>query len=143
RIGSFAGLTYFSDTSDPANGKFYGDVQSKLTDLSAHLLFFALELNRIDDAAIDACLERDPQAAHYGPWIIDLRKDKPFQLEDKLEQLFLEKSMTSAAAFNRLFDETMSELRFEVDGKKLPLEITLNMLQERDETLRAKAAKAL
>src|SRR5690606_2846403 len=66
-----------------------------------------------------------------------------FQLEDKLEQLFLEKSMTSAAAFNRLFDETMSELRFEVDGKKLPLEITLNMLQERDETLRAKAAKAL
>ncbi|MCB5203862.1 M3 family oligoendopeptidase [Neorhizobium sp. T786] len=143
KIGSFAGLTYFSDTSSPENGKFYGDVQSKLTDLSAHLLFFALELNRIDDGVIDACLDNDPQAAHYGPWIIDLRKDKPFQLDDKLEQLFLEKSMTSAAAFNRLFDETMSELRFEVDGKKLPLEITLNMLQERDETLRAKAAKAL
>ncbi|MFN7024997.1 MAG: M3 family oligoendopeptidase [Pseudorhizobium sp.] len=143
RIGSFAGLTYFSDTSNPANGKFYGDVQSKLTDLSAHLLFFALELNRIDDAAMDAALERDPQAAHYRPWIVDLRKDKPFQLDDRLEQLFLEKSMTSAAAFNRLFDETMAELRFDIDGEKLPLELTLNMLQEPEEPVRRKAAKAL
>ncbi|WP_029616734.1 M3 family oligoendopeptidase [Pseudorhizobium marinum] len=143
RIGSFAGLTYFSDTSSPANGKFFGDVQSKLTDLSAHLLFFALELNRIDDATMDAALDRDPQAAHYRPWILDLRKDKPYQLDDRLEQLFLEKSMTSAAAFNRLFDETMAELRFEIDGEKLPLELTLNMLQEREEPVRRKAAEAL
>jgi oligoendopeptidase, pepF/M3 family len=143
KIGSFAGLTYFSDTSNPANGKFYGDVQSKLTDLSAHLLFFGLELNRIDDAVVDVAMDRDPQAAHYRPWIIDLRKDKPYQLDDKLEQLFLEKSMTSAAAFNRLFDETMAELRFEIDGEKLPLEIALNMLQEPDEPVRRKAAEAL
>jgi oligoendopeptidase F len=118
-------------------------VQSTLTDLSAHLLFFALELNRIDDAVVDAAMERDPQAGHYRPWIVDLRKDKPYQLEDKIEQLFLEKSMTSAAAFNRLFDETMAELRFEVDGEKLPLEITLNMLQEPEEPVRHKAAEAL
>lgn len=143
RLGSFAGLTYFSDTSDPANGKFYGDVQSKLTELSTHLLFFALELNRIDDAVIDACLASDPKAAHYAPWILDLRKDKPYQLDDKLEQLFLEKSMTSAAAFNRLFDETMAELRFDINGEMLPLERTLNLLQEPEEEKRAKAAKAL
>ncbi|MDP9836181.1 oligoendopeptidase F [Neorhizobium huautlense] len=143
KIGSYAGLTYFSDTSNPANGKFYGDVQAKLTDLSSHLLFFALELNRIDDAVIDAAIARDPAVAHYQPWIVDLRKDKPFQLEDKLEQLFLDKSMTSAAAFNRLFDETMADLRFEVDGEKQSLEITLNMLQEPDPEVRAKAAAAL
>jgi oligoendopeptidase F len=143
RLGSFAGLTYFSDTSDPANGKFYGDVQSKLTDLSAHLLFFPLELNRIDDTVIDACLAADEKARHYAPWILDLRKDKPYQLDDKLEQLFLEKSMTSAAAFNRLFDETMAELRFEIDGEMLPLERALNLLQEQDPQTRAKAAQAL
>ncbi|WP_165137101.1 M3 family oligoendopeptidase [Rhizobium rhizoryzae] len=143
KLGSFAGLTYFSDTSDPANGKFFGDVQSKLTELSSHLLFFTLELNRIEDAIIDRCLERDTKAAHYAPWLVDLRKDKPYQLEDRLEQLFLEKSMTSAAAFNRLFDETMSELRFEIDGEKLPLERTLNLLQEADEGVRARAAAAL
>ncbi|OWV83678.1 oligoendopeptidase F [Rhizobium sp. R72] len=143
RLGSFAGLTYFSDTSNPVNGKLYGDAQAKITEFSSHLLFFALELNRIDDAVIDACMANDPDAGHYRPWLIDLRKDKPYQLEDKLEQLFLEKSMTSAAAFNRLFDETMAELRFDVDGEKLPLEVTLNMLQEKDPEVRRKGAMAL
>ncbi len=143
KIGSFAGLTYFSDTSNPTNGKLYGDVQSKLTDLSAHLLFFPLELNRVDDALIDSALKADEKAGHYAPWILDLRKDKPHQLDDRLEQLFLEKSMTSAAAFNRLFDETMTDLRFEVDGEMLPLERTLNLLQEPEEAVRAKAAAAL
>lgn len=143
RLGSFAGLTYFSNTSDPANGKLYGDVQTRLTDYAAHLLFFPLELNRIDDAAMDACMANDPAAGHYRPWIVDLRKDKPHQLEDRLEQLFLEKSMTSAAAFNRLFDETMAELRFEIDGEKQPLEVALNMLQEQDPEARRKAAMAL
>ncbi|KQV66151.1 oligoendopeptidase F [Rhizobium sp. Root1220] len=143
RLGSFAGLTYFSDTSSPANGKLYGDVQTRITDFSGHLLFFALELNRIDDAVIDTCMANDPDAGHYRPWLVDLRKDKPFQLDDKLEQLFLEKSMTSAAAFNRLFDETMAELRFEVDGEKLSIEVTLNMLQDRDPEVRRKGAMAL
>ncbi|WP_421359109.1 M3 family oligoendopeptidase [Agrobacterium rosae] len=143
RIGSFAGLTYFSDTSNPANGKLYGDAQAKLTDMSSHLLFFALELNRIDDATIDAAISNDPLAGHYKPWLVDLRKDKPHQLDDKLEQLFLEKSMTSAAAFNRLFDETMSDLRFIVDGESLALERTLNLLQEPDPKIRKKAAEAL
>ncbi|EJZ18345.1 M3 family oligoendopeptidase [Rhizobium sp. Pop5] len=143
RLGSFAGLTYFSDTTNPANGKLYGDVQAKITEFSGHLLFFALELNRVDDAVIDASMANDPDAGHYRPWLVDLRKDKPYQLDDRLEQLFLEKSMTSAAAFNRLFDETMAELRYEIDGEKLPLEVALNMLQEKDPEVRRKAAMAL
>ncbi|MDX3976609.1 M3 family oligoendopeptidase [Shinella sp.] len=143
RIVSFAGLTYFTNTTDPANGKFYGDVQSKLTDLGAHLLFFSLELNRIADERIDAALDKDALAAHYRPWIEDLRKDKPFQLDDKTEQLFLEKSMTGAAAWNRLFDETMASLRYDIDGEEVPLEIALNQLQSPDGEARRKAAQAL
>ncbi|APO76231.1 oligoendopeptidase PepF/M3 family protein [Rhizobium etli 8C-3] len=143
RLGSFAGLTYFSDTTNPVNGKLYGDVQAKITEFSGHLLFFALELNRIDDAVMDACMANDAGADHYRPWLIDLRKDKPYQLEDKLEQLFLEKSMTSAAAFNRLFDETMAELRYDIDGEKVPLEVALNLLQDKDPEARRKAAMAL
>ena len=143
RIASYAGLTYYSDMTDPANGKFFGDVQAKLTDLSAHLLFFPLELNRIEDAIIDAAMVKDAALAHYRPWIVDLRKDKPFQLEDRIEQLFLEKSMTGAAAFNRLFDETLASLRFRVADQELPLEATLNMLQDADPLVREQAAKAL
>ncbi|MCD2183120.1 M3 family oligoendopeptidase [Rhizobium sp. GN54] len=143
RIASFAGLTYFSDTTDPANGKLYGDVQSKITDISAHLLFFALELNRIDDARLQACLEKDEVAGHYRPWIEDLRKEKPHQLDDRTEQLFLEKSMTGAAAWSRLFDETMASLRYEIDGEEVPLEVALNLLQDVSGETRRKAAMAL
>ena len=143
RIASFAGLTYFSNTSDPANGKLYGDVQAKLTDLGSHLLFFTLELNRIDDALIEKAIASDALTAHYAPWIRDLRKEKPHQLEDRIEQLFMEKSMTGAAAFNRLFDETMAALTFDVDGETLGLEATLSLLQSATPARRKSAAMAL
>lgn len=143
RIISYAGLSYFTNTTDPAIAKFYGDVQSEMTDTSAHLLFFALELNRIDDAVIEDSLKRDPRAARYTPWIHDLRLDRPFQLEDRIEQLFHEKSMTGHAAWNRLFDETMSSLEFDVEGETLSLEVTLSMLQDADRAKRKTAGQAL
>jgi oligoendopeptidase F len=143
RIASFAGLTYFSNTADPANGKLYGDVQAKLTDLGSHLLFFTLEMNRIDDAVIEKAIATDPLAGHYAPWIRDLRQEKPHQLEDRIEQLFMEKSMTGAAAFNRLFDETLATLTFDVDGETLGLEATLSLLQSGEPKKRESAAKAL
>lgn len=143
RIGSFAGLTYYSDTSNPANGKLYGDADALLTDAGALTVFFALELNRIDDAVLEQAMKNDPLAAHYRPWLLDLRKEKPHQLSDELTQLFMEKSSTSAGAFNRLFDETMADLRFDLDGKELTIEQTLNLLQEKDGETRRKAAEAL
>ncbi len=143
KVGSYAGLTYYTDTSKPENGKFYGDVQAKLTDLWSHLLFFGLEMNLIEDAALETALTRDPRAAHYEPWVRDLRKEKPYQLDDRLEQLFLEKSMTGSGAFNRLFDETMAALRFSIDGEEVPLEVALSHLQEADPDTRRKAAEAL
>jgi oligoendopeptidase F len=142
RTGSYAQLYYVGDTTDAARGKFYGDVSSKLTDISTQLLFFELELNRIDDAALEKAMQ-EPALNHYRPWIENLRKEKPYQLEDKLEELFLEKSQTGYGAFNRLFDETMAGLRFEVDGQSLAIEPTLNLLQSPDETKRKAGADAL
>ncbi len=143
KIASYASLVYAGDTSDPKRAKLYGDIQEKLTDYSAHLIFFALELNRIDDAQIDKAMAGDAALARYRPWIEDLRKDKPYQLEDRIEQLFHEKSITGRGAWNRLFDETMAALRFEVDGKGHTLEPTLTMLQDAKPDVRQKAAEAL
>ena len=111
RIISYAGLVYSGDTTDPARAKFYGDAQEKITDASSDLLFFTLELNRVDDALLDQAMADGP-LAHYRPWIEDIRREKPFQLEDKIEQLFHEKSVTGRGAWNRLFDETIASLRF-------------------------------
>ncbi len=142
RAGSFAQLHYVGDTVDPARAKFYGDVNSKLTDMSTDVLFFELELNRIDDVSLEKAM-KVPALAHYRPWVENLRKEKPYQLDDKIEQLFLEKSQTGAGAFNRLFDETMASLRFHVDGQELTLEPTLNMMQSPDEAKRKAGSDAL
>ena len=143
RIASYAGLVYAGDTSDPAKAKFYGDVQEKMTDASAHLLFFPLELNKIDDGIIVSALDGDAEFGHYRPWVEDIRKDKPHQLEDRVERLFHEKSVTGRGAWNRLFDETMSALRFDVGGEELALEPTLNKLQDADPEIREAGAAAL
>ncbi|MBB4302951.1 oligoendopeptidase F [Rhodobium orientis] len=142
RLMSYASLLYSGQTTDPARAKFYGDVQEKVTAASVHLLFFELELNRVEDAAIEAGF-KDEGLAHYRPWIEDIRKEKPYQLEDDIERLFHEKSVTGAGAWNRLFDETMAGLSFQTASGELGLEATLNLLQDPDEEKRKDAAEAL
>jgi oligoendopeptidase F len=142
RLGSYAGLIHAGDSVDPAITKFYGDVSERLTNASVHLLFFALELNRVDDAVIERAMQA-PELGHYRPWIEDLRKDKPYQLEDRVEQLFHEKSQSGYAAWNRLFDQTISGLRFKVGAKELAIEPTLSLLQDRAPEKRKAAGQAL
>ena len=143
RIMSYATLLYTQETTNPQSAKFYGDMQEKLTSASSHLLFFGLELNQVDEDALDKAYATNPALARYRPWIDDLRKDKPFQLDEKVEQLFLEKSVTGRAAWNRLFDETMAAMRFDVGGEKLTAERTLILLQDADRTKRQQAFEAL
>jgi oligoendopeptidase F len=142
RIMSYASLLYAGDTSDVARGKFYGDAQEKVTALAGELLFFELELNRLDDAALDAAM-RGSALAHYRPWLEDIRKERPHQLADDIEQLFLEKSVSGVAAWNRLFDDTVASLRFAFEGEELTLEPLLAKLQDADAKKREAAAHSL
>ena len=120
KLGAYAGLLYAADTSDPAKTKFYGDIQDKITAITTDLIFFELELNQIDEATLTRALEV-PALARYKPWLDDLRKDKPHQLEEQLERLFHEKAITSHGAWSRLFSETMTGLRFDVEGETAAL----------------------
>ena len=142
KLYSFAGLVYSENTTDPRRAKFFGDVQEKLTAASTHLVFFTLELTKLDDGALEAGYA-DAALAHYRPWIEDTLREKPYQLDGRLEQLFHEKAVTGRAAWNRLFDETIAGLRFEVEGKQLSLEPTLSLMQDPDAAKRKAAAQAL
>ena len=142
RLISYASLLYAGNTTDPVRAKFYGDVQERITAASLHMLFFTLELNRIPDEQLDAAMG-DPALGHYRPWIEDVRKEKPYQLEDRVEELFHEKSVTGYSAWNRSFDETIAGLRFKVGGKPLAIESTLNLLQDADGKKRKAAAEVL
>ncbi len=144
RLGSYAGLLYAANTADPAASKFYGDIQERLTQISTDLLFFELEMNQIADADLATALTH-ADLKRFTPWFDDLRKEKPFQLDEQLEKLFLEKSSTSRGSWNRLFNETMTALRFEVagEGEDMALEQTLNLLTHADGDKRRAAAEAL
>jgi oligoendopeptidase F len=143
RIMSFAGLLHAGNTVDPVVAKFFGDIQDKMTTFSTRLLFFELELNNIDDAVLAAAIAASPALAHYKPWLDDIRRDKPYQLDDRIEQLFHEKSVTGRGALNRLFDETMASLRFKVGDADLTLEETLALLVDPDEAKRKAASDAI
>ncbi|MGE3905414.1 MAG: M3 family oligoendopeptidase [Reyranellaceae bacterium] len=141
RITSYASLVYSGDQSDPKIGQFYQNVQEKVTEITSLLLFFSLEINRIEDAEMEKKLE-DKALAHYRPWLRDCRAYRPHQLSDEVEKLLHEKYVAGRAAWTRLFDETMARLRFPLDGKDLTSAEILHLLSEKDGERRKRAAQS-
>ncbi|WP_439560902.1 M3 family oligoendopeptidase [Roseinatronobacter sp.] len=145
RLMSYAGLRYYQNTVDPERAKFMADAQDRMTDATTPLVFFSLEMNRIDDAAFDALVSADADLARYRPVFDRMRAMRPHQLSDELEKFLHDQSTVGSAAWNRLFDETMAGLHFEVQGEAEPLglEATLNLLTDPDRARRQAAAQAL
>ncbi len=143
RIMSYAYLVYAGDMGDAEIGRFFQTMQERVNAITSTILFFTLELNRIDDEVLEAQL-KDPALAHYAPWLRDTRTFRPFQLADDLEKLLHEKSIAGRAAWIRLFDETMAGLRFPwADGKALTSAEVLHLLSDHDRATRQKAAEIL
>ncbi len=143
RIMSYAQLVYSGDMIDPEIGRFFQTMQERTTEISTDLLFFGLELNRIEDAALEAKLASSAELARYGPWLRDLRVFRPHQLSDDLERLLHEKHVAGRAAWMRLFDDTIAELRFPLDGRELTSAEVLHKLTDRDGAVRKAAAESL
>jgi oligoendopeptidase F len=142
RVGSYAQLVYAGNMTDPELARFQQNISERLNQISVETLFFTLELNRIDDAVLAKQLAHKP-LQRYRPWLDAVRAFRPYQLSDEAERLLHEKSISGRQAWNRLFDETMAEMRFDVDGEKLTSNEVLNLLTDRDGTKRRSAAMGL
>ncbi|WP_323022778.1 M3 family oligoendopeptidase [Pararhodobacter sp.] len=145
RLMSYAGLRYYQMTTDSERAKFMADAQDRVTVATTPLVFFSLELNRIEDGQMEALLSANAALNRYRPVIERMRAMRPHQLSDELEKFLHDQSTVGAAAWNRLFDETMAGLSFEVEGEEepLPLEATLNLLTDPARAKREAAARAL
>ncbi|MCC0080734.1 MAG: M3 family oligoendopeptidase [Rhodobacter sp.] len=145
RLMSYAGLRYYQATTDSERAKFMADAQDRVTVATTPLVFFSLEMNRIDDATMESLLQADAALGRYRPVIERMRAMRPHQLSDELEKFLHDQSTVGAAAWNRLFDETMAGLSFEVEGEDdpLPLEATLNLLTDPARARRQAAAQSL
>ncbi|HEY4171910.1 MAG TPA: M3 family oligoendopeptidase [Rhodopila sp.] len=142
RVASYAQLLFAGDSNDASIGRFYQTVNERVTAIGSDLIFFALEMNRVDDAVLENKLA-DPALARYRPWLRDLRVFRPHQLSDDLEKLTHERDLTASAAWSRLFDETVAGMRIRMDGEDLTVSATLNKLSDRDRSVREAAGKAI
>jgi oligoendopeptidase F len=142
RVMSYAALVYAGDMENAETGRFFQNLQEKVNAIGTVLLFFTLELNRLEEGDLEAKLD-SPGLRRYAPWLRDTRAFRPHQLADEIEKLLHEKYVAGRAAWVRLFDETMAGLRFAVDGKELTSAEALHLLSEADPGRRKRAAKAL
>ncbi|TVP71918.1 MAG: M3 family oligoendopeptidase [Rhodobacteraceae bacterium] len=145
RLMSYAGLRYYQNTIDPERAKFMSDAQDRVTNATTPLVFFSLEMNRINDKGFSALFDADTGLARYRPVFERMRAMRPYQLSDELEKFLHDQSVVGASAWNRLFDETMAGLEFDVSGEAEPLglEATLNLLTDPDRAQREAGARAL
>jgi oligoendopeptidase F len=142
RLMSYAQLLFSGDSTNAEIGRFYQTVSERVTAISSHLLFFALELNRLDDAVLEQKLA-DPPLARWQPWLRDLRVFRPHQLADELEKLLHEKEVTGRSAWSRLFDETNAGMRVSMNGEALTVSAALNKLSDQDRSVREAAGRAI
>ncbi|RRH72220.1 M3 family oligoendopeptidase [Falsigemmobacter faecalis] len=145
RLMSFAGLRYYQNTMDSERAQFISAVQERITDATTPLVFFSLEFNRLEDAALNARLAENEGLARYKPVFERMRAMRPHQLSDELEKFLHDASVVGASAWNKLFDETMAGLTFKLpfEEDELNLEATLNLMTDPDRSKREAAAKAL
>lgn len=139
RVMSYAGLVYNGNMVDPTVAKFYQSAQERVNDISAHLIFFTLEINRLDETELTAKQKASAALHHYEPWLRDVRLYRDHQLSDEIERLLHEKHVVGRAAWNRLFDETIASLRFPMGGKDLTCAEALNRLSDRNPAVRREA----
>ena len=142
RVMSYAELVRAGNFADQAIAQFFQTTHERINAISTELLFFTLELNRVDDAALDDKLA-DSALAYYQPWLRDVRAMRPYQLSDELEKILHEKSVAGRAAWTRLFDETIADLRFPFRGRDLTEPEAMHLLSDRDAAVRKEAALSI
>lgn len=141
RIGDFASLSRAISLDDESALNGAQDVDEQLADIDSALLFFELEINRIDDRTMDALLGRSKTLGYFAPWLRDVRAMRPYRLADDVEEMLARKEPVGAGALVRLYDETASCLRYSYRGESLTEnEIDEKLVSSSSDVRRAAAA---
>jgi len=143
KISSFAYLTYAADMMDEKNTAFYQNSSERIKSISKDLVFFELEINKISEENLKKRYNSSDKLKKYQPFLRDVRVFKKHQLNEDLEKLMLEKSSTGSSAWNRLFDETINNMKFPYDDQELNSSEIFNLLSSKESKTRKKASKII
>ena len=142
RAGSYAGLSFATDTTDPARGARMQRVEERATVISTKLVFFELEWAEVPDERVEALLA-DEQLAFARHHLRSALRYRPHLLTESEEVVLTEKSVTGRSAWERLFEEQVSSIDVELDGEPATLEAALARLHAPSREVRADAAAAV
>ena len=143
KILSFAFLGFAANSNDEKIVAFYQNAQEKCNILSTKLIFMTLIINKITDEALEKCYENCEALKDYKPWIDGHRLFKKYQLSEDLERLIHEKATTSSYAWERLYEESLNDIKIKDGEKTLTLSDILNNISSNDEKIREKSANQL
>ncbi|MBP9752567.1 MAG: M3 family oligoendopeptidase [Proteobacteria bacterium] len=143
KIGVYARLLSFIHLDKPEVQSFFQEIVEFLTQIEQPLTFFTLELNAIDETVLQQYFLDEPKLSFYKPWFRRLRFFKPYQLDEKLEQLLNDKSITSTQMWMRLYDESISKLKFHYEGTEFGIAGISDLLSHKSEDVRKKAAHSI
>ncbi len=143
RVHAFASLSHAAHRDDVEVGRFFQGVQERVNEINTELLFVTLELNRLEDGALEERMAASPTLARFAPWLADVCAFRPHQLSDEIEKVLHERSVTGRSAWVRLFDESMAALRFPFRGEELTSAQVFDKLSAKDRAVRRDAATAI
>jgi len=141
RLSAFAELSFSAQSDDPASGQLLQFVTEQATSTTSELLFFTLEINRLDDETVETW-QNHQSVRPWRPWLRDLRVFRKHQLSDDLERLLNEKDVVDRG-WGRLFDQTFATMRIQVAAEELTLSEALSKLSEARRQVRQETAEAL
>jgi len=142
RIMSFAQLNHATSVTNPEVARFQQNMQEKATVISQKILFFTLEINRVDDECMASWLSHE-KTSRYEPWLKHVRAFRNYQLSDEAENLLHEREIVGRSAWNRLYDETLAAMTFPFEGQKLTMTEIFDKLSSSDRDTRSKAANTI
>ena len=142
KIGTHSSLIFATNMEDPEISRYNSSISDQITEILSSLIFFTLELSKIDDKTIESWMKEN-SAQKWQPFITILRKRNPYLLDPLVEEILIEKSATGRAAWVRLFDETSAALRFPFRKDLLSEAEILNLLSDSDPENRKIAGKSL
>jgi oligoendopeptidase F len=142
KAASYASLKFSTDTADPVRGALLQAMQERATEIETQLLFFELEWAALEDEQADRLLDGEDLdfCRHH---LRSVRRYRPHLLTEPEEKILAEKSISSQAAWGRLFGELVSSLRVTLDEEEIPLDVALSRLQAVDRDVRRTAAQGV
>ena len=131
---------YLAFAKDTTKGKELASSELICNEISQNLLFFEIEFNNLEKTKKDKFINASPKYKYH---LELLSKEKVHQLSLLEEKVLLKTSPVGSSAFARLFDETMANLDFDFDDKKIKIETLLSYLSNEDRNKRKNAALSL